>query len=248
MASTNESGTNVGKKERIASLVGGSALALYGLSRRSPAGVAVALLGGVLAYRGVSGHCPAYAAAEKNSNTGGNDQAKDKNATDKDAPGHGGVLVTKFITIDKSPEEVYAFWRKLENLPQFMRHLESVEQTSDTHSKWVAKAPAGTHVSWEAEIVRDEPGEVIAWRSTEGSTIPNSGSVRFAPAPAGRGTELKVNLEYQPPAGIVGVTIAKLFGEEPQVQVEDDLKRFKQIMETGEVTTNGREGKDEQTS
>jgi uncharacterized membrane protein len=137
--------------------------------------------------------------------------------------------VTRTVSINKSPEELYSFWRKLENLPQFMNHLESVEEKDATHSHWVAKAPAGTHVSWDAEIVRDNPNELIAWRSTEDSTVPNSGSVRFVAAPEGRGTEVKVNIEYQPPAGVLGAIVAKLFGEEPQQQVNEDLLRFKQL-------------------
>ena len=230
------SDVNIGKKERAVSLAGGAALALFGLSKRSKGGALLALLGGVLALRGATGHCHAKAAMDKK---GGESDIGDEHEKSKEAPGHNGILVTKQVTIDKSPDELYAFWRKLENLPQFMQHLESVEETGEKTSHWVAKAPLNNSVSWDAEIIRDEPGHLLEWRSIEGSTIPNSGSVRFV-AVEDRGTEVKVNIEYQPPLGALGAAVAKLFGEEPQIQVDDDLKRFKQLMETGEITNNGR--------
>ena len=116
-----------------------------------------------------------------------------------------------------------------------MYHLESVEQMEGGRSHWVAKAPAGTRVEWDAEITEERENELIAWQATEDADVPNSGSVRFVPAPAGRGTEVHVEIEYQPPGGAVGRAVAKLFGEEPSQQVKGDLERFKQVMETGEV-------------
>jgi uncharacterized membrane protein len=145
-----------------------------------------------------------------------------------------GIHVRQSFTLNRPVEEVYGFWRRLENLPRFMRHLESVEVLDDRRSRWRAKAPAGTTVEWEAEIVADEPGRRLAWRSVEGATVPNQGTVRFVPAPAGRGTEIHVELEYQPPAGAVGAAVAKLFGEEPSLQVREDLRRLKQLLEAGE--------------
>jgi uncharacterized membrane protein len=139
------------------------------------------------------------------------------------------------VTIRRPPDEVYAYWRDFTNLPNFMFHLEDVEVTGPTTSRWVARAPLGTSVQWEAEIVEDREGEVIAWRSTAEATVPNSGSVRFARAPGDQGTEVAVEIRYDPPGGKVGELIAKLFGEEPRQQVRDDLRRFKQVMETGEV-------------
>jgi uncharacterized membrane protein len=138
------------------------------------------------------------------------------------------------ITVNRPREEVYRFWHDLQNLPRFMAHLESVRVTGDGRSHWRAKGPMGRAVEWEAEIVDDHPGELIAWRSLEGA-VGNSGSVRFTDAPGGRGTEVWVDLRYDPPAGVVGTTFAKLFGEHPDQQVRDDLRRFKQVMETGEV-------------
>jgi len=139
------------------------------------------------------------------------------------------------ITVNQSPEKVYAQWRDFERLPTFMYHLESVQTTGDGRSHWVAKGPVGTTVEWDAEITEDVPGKSIAWRSLDGASVENSGSVRFLPAPGGRGTEVYVQLQYSPPAGAVGKVVAKLFGEEPNQQLSDDLRRFKQIVETGEI-------------
>ncbi|HEX2670642.1 MAG TPA: SRPBCC family protein [Polyangiaceae bacterium] len=145
------------------------------------------------------------------------------------------VHVFRTITINRAPSEVYEFWRDLSNLPRFMAHLDSVEVLART-SKWRAKGPLGTSITWDAEIVQDLPGESLAWRSVEGSTqVPNRGVVRFNPAPGNRGTEVQVELKYEPPAGAVGAAFAKLFGEEPSQQIAGDLRRLKQVLETGEV-------------
>ena len=145
------------------------------------------------------------------------------------------VRTKQSITVVRQPAEVYAFWRDFENLPRFMRHLERVERLDGVRSRWTAKGPAGTSVSWDAEIVQDVPNEMIAWRSLEGADVPNAGTVRFVAAPGGRGTEVRVEMEYTPPAGRLGATVATLFREEPRQQVHDDLHRFKQVMEVGEV-------------
>jgi uncharacterized membrane protein len=147
----------------------------------------------------------------------------------------GGIQVRKSISINSSPEELYRFWHNFENLPRFMNHLESVRETGEGRSHWVAKAPAGTTVEWDAEIVEERDGEYISWRSLEGADVDNYGSVRFTRAPGGRGTIVTVELEYNPPGGVIGSGIAKLFGEEPEQQVYDDLRCFKQVIETGEV-------------
>lgn len=143
--------------------------------------------------------------------------------------------VMKSITINRPIDEVYAFWHNFENLPRFMSHLESVQVTGDRRSHWKAKAPAGTTVEWDAEMTEDSPNVRIAWRSLEGADIENSGSVHFQTAPGNRGTEVHVEIEYKAPAGKLGKAVAKLLGEEPDIQVADDLRAFKQIMETGEV-------------
>jgi uncharacterized membrane protein len=144
--------------------------------------------------------------------------------------------VKQAITVNRPAAEIYQFWHDFRNLPRFMRHLESVETDGGKRSHWKAKAPAGTSVEWDAEIVEDRPNEVIAWRSLEGAMVDNAGSVRFVPAPADRGTEVHVEMRYDPPGGPAGAVVAKIFGEEPGKQVYDDLHAFKQVMETGEVT------------
>ncbi len=147
-----------------------------------------------------------------------------------------GIIRTKrSLTINKSPEECYRFWHNFENLPQFMRHLESVTVTGERLSHWKAKAPAGASVEWDAETTEDRPNELIAWRSTADSDVYNAGRVSFEPAPGGRGTEVRVELEYKPPLGKLGSKLAMLFREEPGQQVMDDLRHFKQVMETGEI-------------
>jgi uncharacterized membrane protein len=146
-----------------------------------------------------------------------------------------GRPVRQSITVDRSPDEAYAYWRKLEQLPTFMEHLESVESRPDGTSHWKAKAPLGTSVEWDAEIIEDQPGQRIAWRSIEGSGIKNGGSVEFRRAPKDQGTEVVVEMSYEPPAGQLGAVVAKLLGEEPDIQVSDDLRRFKQLLEVGEV-------------
>ena len=147
-----------------------------------------------------------------------------------------GIVRTKrSLTINKSPEECYGFWHNFQNLPQFMRHLESVTVVGERRTHWKAKAPAGTSVEWDAETTEDRPNELIAWRSTADADVYNAGVVRFEPAPGGRGTEVRVELEYKPPLGKLGSKVAMLFREEPGQQVMDDLRHFKQVMETGEI-------------
>jgi uncharacterized membrane protein len=142
--------------------------------------------------------------------------------------------------VNRPAAELYRYWRNFENLPKFMDHLESVRTTGEKRSHWVAKAPAGTTVEWDAEIINEKENELIAWRSLENADVDNAGSVRFQEAPAGRGTEVRVSLEYDPPGGMVGAAIAKLFGEAPDQQIQEDLRRFKQVMEAGErATTEG---------
>jgi uncharacterized membrane protein len=156
------------------------------------------------------------------------------------------IDVRKAITVNRSPEEVYRFWHDFRNLPRFMHHLESVQVTGDRQSHWKTKGPAGMAVEWDAETVEDRPNERIVWRSVEGSQVGNAGSVRFVPAPGGRGTEVHVELRYSPPGGVVAAAIAWLFGESADQQAYDDLRAFKQVIETGEVLvsegTLGRQG------
>ncbi len=230
----NKAGVNVGETERYASAIGGGALAIYGLTRGSLSGLVLGLVGGALVYRGVSGHCDVYEAA------GISTAREGERGSRVSVPGNRGIKVEKSVTVNRPAGELYSYWRNFENLPNFMDHLESVTVQDDRRSHWVAKAPAGTTVEWDAEIINEKENELIAWRSLEGADVDNAGSVRFEEATGGRGTVVKVALEYNPPGGGVGSLIAKLFGEEPSGQVQEDLRRFKQVMETGErATTEG---------
>ncbi|MBA4148724.1 MAG: SRPBCC family protein [Verrucomicrobia bacterium] len=145
------------------------------------------------------------------------------------------IQVRKSITIGRSPEDLYEFWRHFDRLPVIMNHLVSVEPIGHDRWHWVAKAPAGKTVEWDAELIEDDPNELIAWRSLKGSQVDNAGVIQFERAPAGRGTIVHVELEYSPPAGMIGAKIAKLFHVAPEQQIGIDLRRFKQLMETGEI-------------
>ncbi|SCL25444.1 Uncharacterized membrane protein [Micromonospora pallida] len=146
-----------------------------------------------------------------------------------------GNRVEAAVTVNRTPEEAYRFWRDVENLPRFMYHLRSVTVTGPRRSRWEAKAPAGRTVGWDAEIMSDLPHELITWRSVGRTRVPNSGSVRFVPVADGRGTEVWVEFAYASPGGRLGRLAARVFGENPQQQVCDDLRRFKQVIETGEI-------------
>lgn len=220
---------NVGGGERWASGLIGGALALFGLRQRSLAGLAVAGVGAALINRAVQGHSSVYGALNL-------DMAHREPARPEEYFSRG-IHVEHSVTINKSPEELYRYWRDFNNLPRIMDHLESVKVLDEKRSHWVAKAPAGYKVEWDAEIINDESNKVIAWRSLADASVPNSGSVRFVAAPADRGTEVHVVLDYIPPVGRIGWLIAKLFGQEPKQQIQEDLRRFKQYMETGEVPT-----------
>ena len=215
--------TNVADRERWLSVIGGGALAAYGLKRGGLGGAVLLALGGGLVYRGYSGHCSAYEALGINTATAA--------PASPEAYFERGIHVDESVTIDRRPWDLYAFWKDFENLPRFMDHLQDVKKIDDRRSHWVAKAPAGTSVEWDAEIINDEPNALIAWRSLGGASVDNAGSVRFIPGAAGEGTRVRVVLDYIPPAGVIGAAFAKLFGEEPSRQVRDDLQRFKELME-----------------
>jgi uncharacterized membrane protein len=223
-----EDGINVGKTERLVSAIAGAAVIALALRRRRLRGLLFPL-GGTLLSRAVTGRCAVNRALGRNT-------AK----ADRLSPvARGeGIKVERTIIVNRPREEVYHFWRQLENLPRFMDHLESVTVLDEDRSHWVAKAPAGTKVEWDASIQDEIENELIAWRSLPGSDIDNTGSVHFIPA--GDGTELRVVLSYDPPAGRVGAAVAKLLGEEPEQQVEEDLRRFKQVMEAVETPARSR--------
>lgn len=225
---------NVGNLERGASVLAGSILIYTGLRKRSWAGLSLGALGAGLIARGVSGHCAAYRALGVRTTAG-------DETNHVSVPYGEGIRVDKTVTVNKPRFEVYSFWRNLENLPSFMQHLDRVRQTSDRVSHWVAKAPLGRTVEWDAEIISDEPGERIGWRSLAGADVNNAGSVHFKDAAAHRGTEVKVELQFIPPGGVLGSIVAKIMGEHPEQQVEEDLRRFKMMLETGEVPVTQKE-------
>lgn len=163
---------------------------------------------------------------------------------------HGAIPLTAAIIVNRSREELYRHWRQLSTLPQFMKHLKRIEVKDDRRSHWIARGPAGSTIEWDAEITEDRPDERISWRAVEGMAIEHEGSVRFEPGTGGRGTIVTVEMEYRPPLGTVGAAVAAWFGEEPNQTVKMDLRRFKQMMETGEViTTEGQPaGRTESTS
>ena len=147
----------------------------------------------------------------------------------------GAIRVKRSVTINAAPEELYQFWRNFENLPRFMYHLESARPTGERRSHWITRGPAGTRVEWDSEMTEDRPNQRIAWRSLPGGDVANAGSVEFEPRPRGRGTIVRVELEYAPPGGVAGTAFAKLFNQSPEQQIYDDLRRFKQVIETGEI-------------
>ncbi len=199
-----------------ASLIGGGAMVLMGLRQRSLRGALMAIAGGGLAYKAATSQ-------------GGVQEALGMNQA---------IKVEKTVTINKPADELYRYWHNFEQLPTFMKHLKSVTVIDNKRSHWVANAPLGASVEWDADIIEDRENEFISWASVEGADVDNSGFVRFKPAPGDRGTEVKVVIEYAPPGGVVASAIAKLFGEEPEQQIGDDLRRFKMLMEAGEIATN----------
>ena len=227
---------NVGQTERLVAALGGGLLALYGIRKRNAGGALLALTGAALVQRGVTGHCQVYGAlGMSTAESGGHGLLEKKHGRAAVLDASKAIKVERSVTIDVPAEDLYQFWRNFENLPRIMGHLESVTVIDDRRSHWEAKGPAGQSVEWDAEIIHEEPNRLIAWRSVHEATVPNAGSVHFDEATGGRGTTVRVVLEYQPPAGRLGQLAAKLFGEEPDVQVREDLRRFKAMMEAGEV-------------
>ncbi len=204
--------------ERWASLIGGGALVLMGLRQRSLRGVLMALVGGGLIYQGAT------------------KQSTIKQAQEAIGMSQG-IKVEKTVTINKPADELYRFWHNFENLPRFMKHLKFVKVYNEKRSHWIANAPLSQSVEWDADILEDRENEFISWASVEGADVENSGFIRFTKAPGDRGTEVKVVMEYNPPGGALTAAIAKLFGEEPEQQIGDDLRRFKMLMEAGEIAT-----------
>ncbi|UFS72115.1 SRPBCC family protein [Geomonas sp. RF6] len=216
---------NVGSKERKASMIGGAALAITGVKKLTQGNILSGLLmlasGGMFYNRGKSGHCNMYQKMGVNT------------ARDVQTP----IRLEKVVTINRTPQQVYDFWRDLENLPKFMNHLESVQVRGPVISHWKAVGAGGLSVEWDAEIVQDIPGQKISWQSIGEADVANEGTVRFEEAPGNRGTEVHVLISYTPPGGAVGKAAARFLQTVNAVQLEQDLKRLKQILETGVTAT-----------
>lgn len=217
---------NVGPAERKMSLATGLGMLAYLVARRPDAKLALplGLEAGYMLYRGATGHCYVYQMLDIN----------------RSGDGQQGIQVRRAITVNKPRDELFRIWRNFENLPRFMTHLQRVdvdEATGGTRSHWVAKAPLGREVEWDSEITDERENEYLAWQSLPDSIVENQGTVQFSDAPNGRGTIVSVSMEYHPPAGSMGAAVAKLFGEEPDTQVREDLRHFKQMMETGEIAS-----------
>jgi len=146
------------------------------------------------------------------------------------------IRVERAVMIDRPAEEIFRFWREVENLPRVMKHLKKVEKLDDRRSHWSARAPANLDGEWDSEIINEVENEMIAWQSLEGSEVSSAGSVHFKPGPDGCGTEVKVILRYDPPAGVLGAKFAQLFGQHPSEQIGEGLSRLKELMETGHVS------------
>lgn len=224
---------NVGKAERFASLFAGGFLAGAGLRRGGLRGAAMGAAGAMLLHRGATGHCFVYRALGVNTA-----EAAGARRGAMPAEGEaGGVRVEASITVDRPAEELYAFWRDVTNAPRFMRRILAVRVLDERRSRWTAEGPRGRSWEWTSEITEDEPNRRIAWHSLPGSDLPNRGSVEFAPGDRPGETVVRQTVEFDPPGGVVGQAIAGALHEMPEEMVKEDLRRFKALMETGEVAT-----------
>lgn len=218
---------NVGSSERMVSVLAGGGLALAGLARGSLFGLGVAAVGGGLLYRGLTGRCQAYAAMGVNTAQPRRQQVG--------VPGQRGIKIETALHIHRPAEEVFEFWRNLNNLPRFMSHLISVTPGENQRSTWVAKGPLGATLHWEAETINERPSEVIAWRSLPGADVDTAGSVHFIPVH--QGTDVRIELKYDPPGGKIGASIAELLGVGAEQRIREDVRHLKQILEAGEIPT-----------
>jgi uncharacterized membrane protein len=220
---------NVGSGERLASVVAGAVLATVGLVRRDARGLVAAGIGAALVQRGATGYCHLYDALGLNS--------AQQRGTAEDEVEASGVHIEEALLINRPAHELYDFWRDFANLPKFMRHIERIENRDGNRTHWIAKPErmGGQTLEWDSELTDDAPGQHIAWRSLPGSDLVHTGSVRFASGLGDRGSEVRIVLDYVPPAGKLGDRLAMVLGRSPQRQLRDDLRNFKRLMETGEL-------------
>lgn len=225
---------NVGSSERAASLLGGGALVAVGLFRGRLSGLALAAVGALIARRGLRGHCDVYDALGINT-------AEQQRAADPHQLYEHGVKLEDAIIVNKPASQLYDYWRDLTNLSRFMTNVQRVEIRDSGHSHWTVRAPGGTTIEYDAEVINDEPGRLLAWRSTGGADIEHAGSVRFLEQSPGA-TTVKLNIEYIPPVGVLGEWGEKLLrvvGQSPQNDIGQSLRNFKQLMEAGTAVDAG---------
>jgi uncharacterized membrane protein len=238
---------NIGDVQRVLSVIAGMMFLASGLSRRRWSGAALATVGGGLLYRAISGYCPVFGAMGIDMSGGSNRSGGSSNTdrlgrrkvhTDR------ATKIQRAIEINRPPNDMYRFWRSLDNLPRIMNHLDSVQVINDRLSHWVMKAMPGVpKVEWDAEIINDVENQRLGWRSLQGADVNHTGSVEFKPTGDGQRTWLTVTLQYEPPGGEFGAAVAKWFGEDPNTKIAEDLQRFKEEMETGAFSQAGGEQK-----
>lgn len=227
---------NVGRNERMASVLGGAGLALLGVRQRGVAGALLGAAGAALIARGASGHCPIYQAVGATS-TGGRPARRLRAEEDVDR----GVSVHASVTVARTPGEAYAAWRDFTSAPRYMDRIAQVEVLDDTRSRWTATGPLGRSWTWESQVVEDSPGELIAWESLPGAELPNRGWVQFVPLDRGDGpqTEVRYFVEFDAPGGVIGSAIAHAFHDAPREMVRGDLRRFRALLEGEAAATTG---------
>ena len=217
------SGRNVGDVERVVSVIAGTALALFGLRRFSLTRLGFASIGASLVYRGLTGHCALY------------ERAGVSTADPREGVrGNLGTKIERAVLIYAPSDRIFRFWRNFANLPRFMDNVESVQVIDSRRSHWIARGLGGVRAEWDADIINEVPNELIAWRST-GGDVDHAGSVRFEPGPGGRGTTVRVSLQYDPPGGSAGHTVASWLGTDAGARVEQDLQNLKRVIEAGEA-------------
>lgn len=231
-------GINVGERERLASVMSGAALIVFGLRRRDWRGVSSALLGAELIRRGASGRCVVYRALGVSTATGETQYPPRARgelvsaAATVDA--RRAIKIEHSIVIDRRPQDLFAIWRNFDRLPRFISELESVTSLGNGRSRWVAKLPGEKRVEWDAEIVNEIPGQLVAWKTIGDPDVAHAGSVHFTAAPNGRATDMRIVLDYEPPGGRLGALVAAFtrhFGQDPDTKIREELERFKAAAE-----------------
>lgn len=229
---------NVGNAERWVSVLAGSALAVYGLDRRDPAGGLLGLLGALFVYRGATARCPVYSAlGVSTAAPPRKDRAMRHEPTSRAAifRASDAVKIERSIAVNSTPDRLYALWKDPVNLPRFMDWIERVEPIDVRHARWTARGPAGTSISWVAEVINDVPNSLMAWKSVDDADIRNAGSVHFRPTADGLGTEVTLIVEWLPPGGKAGMIVARLLGAAPDHRVKEGLEKFKAMAESDRV-------------